>query len=748
MSEFGSPTPAEPRQESVPGPTSTDDAKRKKLEAANARIRRMRADIAKKRAAKAQEEDAERLADLRELQKLSGFKDKKTPKQIRNEQIDEVLEEEERTADLRQLAQSSVAAREKAAAAKAAEEDREWNRKIAETRTRIAQEEAAAVPSGSAEDEEWVKTLKQEIARGAEINEEAAKAKESVGQKIAKREQKKIASAESDPYLKEEVKKLNKLQAEQKEISDRLESLTGMTADEAYENLVLKSGFMGRIKRGLASMANIPTYKLLDEWLALSRKTEESQRLIDGVKPDLLQQRRGRYQRAKAEGPSEEMLVKRALEREAAREYAEEHGPLTEESLGLDQVNVQEQQSSEALPEMLSEEDQEIERIAADYKEGIVRDADGEVITDERAIRRPRPAGLVNYGGRAGTSTSFGEVGGRRGLTTRGSEQAPAVTEEEWQAQLEANRQAYEASQREIASQKRITEEEKPSTPELTKQELLAIQRFDQMFKDMQGLQAEIEAATDEQALESQNSFNERMALFDKEIEALIEKNNNSTSEELFESAKRADEELKKLKDAYQKKYAALQQSARSAGKGQRRTGITLSSGRTSGGRSFGASAMDRRATISTRPEQPSVTEADWQTELAKNQQEYEASKQEDRLAYQRQNANEIASIRTEYPQAAEEWNKINTKLQELDQEDRDELSSIFGTSDIATAYTLNLARKDLKGDKNAESLIDKANTLLGINKPNQKIVIDPEYLKEVRNRNRATRGKQGNKAA
>lgn len=549
----------------------------------------------------------------------------------------------------------------------------------------------------------------QEVAAGAQIVERVQK--ENVKTK-----------AEDHPLLKREKAKLKKLEKEQTEIADRLESITGMSPDEAYEKLVLNAGFMGRIKRGLAKLANVPTYKLLEQWLELGKKVEESSSYIQGVKPDAMQIRKGRYLRAGGAERGEE-IAEAAIGRELAREYSAQHGPLTEESLGLDEV-------SEAAP-------------------------------------------------------------------------VEAATEQV-----------------------------------LTKEEMKDVKRLNDMFYGMLGMEGEVENATNEQLLESLSDLEDRLARYEESVESVFSRNLDSTNEELGDIAVKADNQLKALQAAFQKRRADLQQQIRGAGKGKRTMGVVLTPGRSSGGTSFGASAMDRRAVASRRAESSEVSEEEWQAKLDKYRSEYEASQQEiraqeeasktaatevaeapveavteepavlsedeqiervasdfkqgivrdaegniitdekiikakrprsrvparlptsgssteramqkaapvelyerpepstedPRLAFQRERANDIKKVREQYAKAAEVWNEATAKLQGLDDEERDALKEIFGTFDIATAYTLDRAAFDMdNANQDTKNRLEKADAILNPKQENGSIIIDPEYLKEVK---------------
>jgi hypothetical protein len=163
-------------------------------------------------------------------------------------------------------------------------------------------------------------------------------------------------SAEMDPARKRSLARLKKMEGEHYNIGLRLHDLTGMTPDEAYEKLVLNAGMLGRIRRGLANLANVPTYKLLDEWFETGKKVEALQNEVTGIKPDLGQQIRAR-------GKSQMLEVEEAAEQATDRLYMQENP--------------------------------DVAAIDADYKKGVVRDAEGAVIEDEKKIRAKRPQSRV-----------------------------------------------------------------------------------------------------------------------------------------------------------------------------------------------------------------------------------------------------------------------------------------------------------------------------------------------------------------
>ena len=195
-------------------------------------------------------------------------------------------------------------------------------------------------------EKEWAERIKRDIdateTKTAELKEKRAvpieqkekMARAKAGERIKAGVQAERASAETDPARKRAIAKLKKLEAEHEETGKRLRDLTGMEPEDAYEKLVLNGGFMARIKRGLAELANVPTYKLLDSWVESGKKLEEVDREVVGTKPDI-----GHVQKAKGLSgrANEEMETKSAIGRDDARIYRKknEMKPLdTSESVG------------------------------------------------------------------------------------------------------------------------------------------------------------------------------------------------------------------------------------------------------------------------------------------------------------------------------------------------------------------------------------------------------------------------------
>jgi hypothetical protein len=177
-----------------------------------------------------------------------------------------------------------------------------------------------------------------------------------VGERIQANVRAERASAETDPARKRSLAKLKKLEAEHAATGNRLRDLTGMEPEDAYEKLVLNGGFMTRIRRGLAKLANVPTYDLLDSWIESGKKMEEVDREVMGVKPDLMQS-------LSAKGKRQRIDVEEAAQQATDREFIAENP--------------------------------EVAAIDQDYKSGVVRNAEGGVIQDEKEIRAKRPMSRV-----------------------------------------------------------------------------------------------------------------------------------------------------------------------------------------------------------------------------------------------------------------------------------------------------------------------------------------------------------------
>lgn len=292
-------------------------------------------------------------------------------------------------------------------------------------------------------DKAWVDRIKRdiekektpkEIAKAAlEAHPEESEKLERVkaGERIRAHVQAERAAAEMDPARKRSMAKLKKLEAEHEATGQRLRDLTGMSPEDAYEKLVLNGGFMQRMRRGLAKLANVPTYDLLDTWIESGKKMEEVDREIVGTEPDFGHEVRARGLRTRAD---EGMATKAAIGREEARRYREVPldlskpvGEVSDETL-MEDVNAQKtKEFNEAIEQsrielvakakakadaeraaMKSPEEQEIENIEADFKKGVVRNAEGGVIEDEKQIRAKRPMSRVS--GRRVSMSAGGSV--------------------------------------------------------------------------------------------------------------------------------------------------------------------------------------------------------------------------------------------------------------------------------------------------------------------------------------------------
>jgi len=216
-------------------------------------------------------------------------------------------------------------------------------------------------------DKEWAERIKQDIEKTeAKRAEKARKPKLEiateqeertfVGKQIQQDIRSERKSAETDPARKRSLASLKKLEGEHYNIGLELRDLTGLTPDEAYEKLVLNAGFMGRIKRGMATLAGVKTYKLLDDWFETGKKVEVLQNEVVGIPPNAEQGSRARGKR--------------------------------------NMVNVEEA-AAQATDRIFVEENPEVAAIDADFKQGIVRDAEGAVIDDEKKIRAKRPMSRV-----------------------------------------------------------------------------------------------------------------------------------------------------------------------------------------------------------------------------------------------------------------------------------------------------------------------------------------------------------------
>jgi hypothetical protein len=263
--------------------------------------------------------------------------------------------------------------------------DREWaerlKRDIKETEAKTSElMKSREVPAGPTPEQAQLKKAR-EIAREATASE-----------RIAANVQTERASAETDPARKRAIARVKKLESEQAATAQLLRDLTGMEPEDAYEKLVLNAGFWGRIQRGMAALANTPTYKMLDYWHETGSKLEEANREVMGVKPDYGQEMRASGLRNRAD---EEMVTKAAIGREDARAFRRAQGmkPLdTSKRVGetSDEVLMEDQPMGP-----MTKEDAEIAQIDADYFTGKVRDAEGNIITDEKKIRAKRPMSRV-----------------------------------------------------------------------------------------------------------------------------------------------------------------------------------------------------------------------------------------------------------------------------------------------------------------------------------------------------------------
>jgi len=326
-----------------------------------------------------------------------------------------------------------------------------------------------------------LETYKKEVLPKQELAE--------AGEEIAAGMRAERKAAEMDPARKRAANKLKKLEAEQDATAQRLRDLTGMEPEDAYEKLVLNAGFMGRIRRGLAGLANVPTYGLLDAWFEKGKEIETVSAEVYGSKVQ----------------PEHEFKVrgKKMMKREP-------------------------------------DEDDVAEAIEADYKQGIVRDAEGNVIEDEKKVRAKRP---------------MSRVGMRKVSMTAGG-----------------------------------------------------------------------------------------------------------TVEE----------------------------------------------------------AMSKGGRVELYQGEGSSTEL---PPVAETVKPAEAVEEDPFIEYQKERAADINVVRKEYPRAAEIWNSINARLQSMEQIALLDLSEVFGTRDIATAYTLDRAFYDMDGDQEAKARLAKADKLMGIEEVSPKKV-------------------------
>lgn len=234
--------------------------------------------------------------------------------------------------------------------------DKEWAERI---KRDIEETEAKTVIQKQSDKAESIQRAREISREALEKYQKEARSKverSDVGKRIQANVSAERASAETDPARTRSMARLKKIEGEHFKIGQELRDVTGMNPDEAYEKLVLNAGFMGRIRRGLASLANVPTYKLLDQWFETGKKVEEAQNEVVGVNASA-------EQRFKARGKRQMIDVEQAAAEATDREFMKENP--------------------------------EVAAIEEDYKKGIVRDAEGTVIDDEKKIRTKRPMSRV-----------------------------------------------------------------------------------------------------------------------------------------------------------------------------------------------------------------------------------------------------------------------------------------------------------------------------------------------------------------
>ncbi|QQR61301.1 hypothetical protein IPH19_02485 [Candidatus Uhrbacteria bacterium] len=236
--------------------------------------------------------------------------------------------------------------------------DKEWaeriKRDIEETEAKTS--ELLKQPSAKAESMQKAREVSREALEKYQKEVQSKQERAEAGKRIQANVSAERASAETDPARKRSLAKLKKLEAEHAATGNRLRDLTGMEPEDAYEKLVLNGGFMTRIRRGLAKLANVPTYDLLDSWIESGKKLEEVDREVMGVKPDLMQS-------LSAKGKRQRIDVEEAAQQATDREFIAENP--------------------------------EVAAIDQDYKSGVVRNAEGGVIQDEKEIRAKRPMSRV-----------------------------------------------------------------------------------------------------------------------------------------------------------------------------------------------------------------------------------------------------------------------------------------------------------------------------------------------------------------
>ena len=236
--------------------------------------------------------------------------------------------------------------------------DKEWaeriKRDIEETEAKAS--ELLKQPSAKAESMQKAREVSREALEKYQKEVQSKQERAEAGKRIQANVSAERASAETDPARKRSLAKLKKLEAEHAATGNRLRDLTGMEPEDAYEKLVLNGGFMTRIRRGLAKLANVPTYDLLDSWIESGKKLEEVDREVMGVKPDLMQS-------LSAKGKRQRIDVEEAAQQATDREFIAENP--------------------------------EVAAIDQDYKSGVVRNAEGGVIQDEKEIRAKRPMSRV-----------------------------------------------------------------------------------------------------------------------------------------------------------------------------------------------------------------------------------------------------------------------------------------------------------------------------------------------------------------
>lgn len=405
-------------------------------------------------------------------------------------------------------------------------DDKQWADKIKNAIDQNTDKEYPQAPTETREEllkkEELEKEQNQ--IKAEKLLEKADQLK--AGAKIKAGVQRERESAELDPARKSAMANLKKLEAEHEELGKQLRNLTDMDPQDAYEKLVLNGGFMLRMKRGLAKLANDPTYEVLDNWIESGKKVEEADRLIVGAKPDFGQTSKAKSLRNRAD---EETVTKAAGDRATASAYRETPldttvpaGEVSDETL-MAAVNapiIKEKKIRAAADkkheelaskfatkkvDFASERDEDMfakaaeeakagavdlrtdeEKVEVDFKAGVIRNAEGKIASEEEKVAK-RPVSRVS------NRRSNGVGSGREA-----AERTPGVTmyrpEEQAEAKPEMTKSEFEMAK---AADINVVRKEYPRAAEIWNSISTQLKTMDQkQIEDLNKLFGTADVAT------------------------------------------------------------------------------------------------------------------------------------------------------------------------------------------------------------------------------------------------------------